>query len=90
MSNVRTRLRQLMREKADREGRRLNYETVAAETGMSYSTVANWSTNKVSRFDEKQIIDFCRYFECELSDLLVLVGEDEDTPETESPLTAFA
>lgn len=88
MGTVKNRFRELMREKSQRDGRKINYEIVAAETGMAYSTVAKWAGNKITRFDEKQILIFCEYFDCELSDLLVVV--DEQSPETESPLVAIA
>jgi DNA-binding Xre family transcriptional regulator len=67
-----SRLPILMAEKQMRENRKINVITVARETGLARPTIASWIRSDLKRFDEDTIIAFCKYFECGLSDLLLL------------------
>jgi len=88
---VENRFGELLAKKERVERRRISRRTVSDETGISLTSVQNWATNSTSRFDDQQIIAFCKYFNCEISDLLVLVPEETlNTPEMESSLVAVA
>lgn len=63
--------------KAHREGRTINKNVIAEESGLSWPTVDNYWENKVQRYDKDVLLALCNYFECELEDLLVMVSEDE-------------
>lgn len=65
----------LMAEKQLRENRLITPSELARETGLSYPTVLSWVRSDLRRFDEVAIVAFCKYFDCDLGDLLVL--EDE-------------
>lgn len=89
MPEVQTRFLELLAAKQRRERRTITREQVAEETGVSLSSVQKWALNTVTRFDSKQIVAFCDYFNCGIGDLLVIENVDE-CPERESPLTAIA
>ena len=61
----------LVSEKQIQENRVINTATIARETGLSRLTVGSWLRNEVKRFDEESIVVFCKYFECDIGDLLV-------------------
>ena len=83
---VQTRFLELLARKKRVENRDITYEDVASETGISKSSIQKWARNTLQRFDGKQILAFCEYFGCGISDLLILVDEseeDEDSSEGE-------
>jgi putative transcriptional regulator len=67
-----SRLPILMAEKQMRENRKINAITIARETGLARPTIASWIKSDLKRFDEATIVTLCQYFDCGLSDLLVL------------------
>lgn len=86
---VQNRFTELLAVKSRRENRKITREAVAKETGISITSVQNWASNNVTRFDALQIATFCRYFRCDIADLLVLPEKDID-PEINTPLLARA
>lgn len=72
MNQVATRLKLLISEKEFTERRRLTYETISNETGIATSTLTDWVNSNVKRFDGDTIAKLCEYFNCNISDLLVL------------------
>jgi len=78
---VQNRFTELLAKKGRVENRRISYRTAARETGISTTSVQNWATNTVTRYDQEQIVSFCKYFNCGLSDLLILVGDDLEAGE---------
>lgn len=70
MKRVRFRLMELMKE------RNIQQMELVEGTGLSYNTIKSYSRNHVMRPDLEIIAKLCEYFECELTDLLVL----EDVP----------
>jgi DNA-binding Xre family transcriptional regulator len=76
---LRTRFFTLLAEKELREGRRIRYNEIAAETGVSQPAVGRWARNEVTKFEAPVLVAFCRYFGCEIGDLLYIDWEAEDT-----------
>jgi putative transcriptional regulator len=68
----------LISEKQIRENRVINAATIARDTGLSRLTVGSWLRNEVKRFDEEPIVAFCKYFECEIGDLLILEKDENE------------
>jgi putative transcriptional regulator len=66
------RLTVLMAEKQIKENRLINVATVARDTGLSRLTIASWVKGDVRRFDEDVIVALCKYFDCDLCDLIKL------------------
>ena len=77
MTTVRTRVRELMvaktlRDKRDPHVNPITQDEVATVIGIAKGTMSSWTRDKVDRFDKGTIVKLCEYFECDLSDLLVL------------------
>ena len=55
------------------EARGLSQKTVAADTGLSPTTVGKFYRNQIDRFDKKTVEVLCEYFQCtKLDDLIQL------------------
>lgn len=65
----------LVSQKQIRDGRIINVATIARDTGLNRLTVNAWVKNDLSRFDSDTIIALCRYFECDIGDLLSIVDD---------------
>jgi putative transcriptional regulator len=68
MNKVHCKLAVLM---AKREPK-LSQNRLAAETGLGITTVNRLFNNNFSRIDTNTVTTLCRYFSCELGDLLVV------------------
>jgi putative transcriptional regulator len=66
----------LMGEKQIRENRLINAVTLARETGLSRPTIYKWIRNDLKRFDEESIVALCKYFNCDIADLIVLEKDE--------------
>lgn len=69
---VRNNLITLMGEKQAKEGRVINASVVAKETGLTRQAISKWTRQEVSEFREEIIERLCKYFECEIGDLLYI------------------
>ena len=65
------RIKILVAEKELREGRKLTYRTIAQETGVSTSTLTAYITQKINRFDAQTLEALCKYFGCQIGDVLI-------------------
>lgn len=74
---VQNRFSELLAHKARIENRTISRRIVAEETGISVTSIQNWATNSIQRFDALQIATFCKYFDCTVAELLV-IAEDEN------------
>ena len=85
---LRNRLRELMARKGRQEGRTVTQMGLAEETGLARYTVDRWARNEVVRMDDSTIITFCRYFNCQPGDLLIMekVSDPEETGQEKTPL----
>lgn len=70
------RVPQLLRRKFGEE--RVNLSRVQEETGLSYSTVHRWATDKVDRADFPMLEIWCDYFDCNVGDILERVKDKPD------------
>jgi putative transcriptional regulator len=66
------RLRELMAEKARKEGSRVTYDEVYRRTGIVPSTLSAIASNRTRRVDFAVLERLCDYFSCEPGDLIVL------------------
>ena len=79
---VKNRMVLLMGKKQMEENRPINASTVARETGLTRQAISKWVRGDVTEFREEIVQKLCRYFKCELGDLLYIDWEgleDEDT-----------
>ena len=67
---VYNKLKILAAEKELKEGRKLTHRVIAEETGLPLSTVTNYMTQRVERFDASTIAALCDYFGVNVGDLL--------------------
>ncbi|MBC7871480.1 MAG: helix-turn-helix transcriptional regulator [Chitinophagaceae bacterium] len=74
---LRSRFLILLTEKELREGRRIRYIEIAADTGVSQPAVGRWAKNEVTKFEAPVLEAFCKYFQCEIGELLVMDWEAE-------------
>ena len=82
MDVVQNRFLELLAQKARREGRKITRRQAAKETGISLTSVQNWSANTVRQFHSHQIAVFCKYLDCTVDELLVI----EDVAEIKKSL----
>jgi putative transcriptional regulator len=54
---------------------KLSQNRLAAETGLGITTVNRLFNNSFSRIDTNTVMTLCKYFSCELGDLLILKAE---------------
>ncbi len=72
---LRNRFLILLAEKEKREGRRIRNKEIAQTVGVNDHTVARWLNNDVMKIDVPVLEGFCKYFECEVGDLLYIEWE---------------
>jgi DNA-binding Xre family transcriptional regulator len=85
--HIETRFAELVAIKARKEKRRISRRMVVEETGISLTSIQNWANNNVTQFHQDQIVAFCKYFDCTIDELLILV---EDETESEGEVEALA
>ena len=62
-------------------GKRITYRDAAAATGISAATLSRWASGDVDRFGAVTIQALCKYFQCQVGELILLEGEgDSDAP----------
>jgi putative transcriptional regulator len=75
---LKNRLLLLVHEKERKEGRRVPQSEIAKAIGVTNHTIGNWIRNDVTKFEAHVIEGLCRYFDCEVGDLLYLeIVEDK-------------
>jgi len=67
----------LLAQKEQREGRRIRNKEVALTVGVSEPTVARWIRNDVTKIDVPVLEGFCKYFDCDVGDLLYIDRGEE-------------
>lgn len=79
---VRNRLKDLIAEKAKRDGRAsIPAMEIAKAVGMTRQNMSKWVNNDIKGYDSKTLTAFCRYFNCQVGDLIVHVEEPQPAPE---------
>jgi putative transcriptional regulator len=76
VARVVSQVKKLLAEKEKREGRRISYRKIAEESGVSLTSVHNWMNSNSTQYHEGQIVALCRYFNCEVGDLLRIDQND--------------
>ena len=66
----------LLAEKEAKEKRNIPLVEVERATGVTRKTLQQWASNRVSRFDTPVLVALCKYFRCQVGDLLTF----EDQP----------
>lgn len=69
------RLPALIGQKQVNENRVINVATIADETGLSRQTIYSWLNNELQRVEVGTIEALCRYFKCDVGDLLTIVDQ---------------
>ena len=77
---IRFRLKELLADKEFRERRVITLKEVAAETGINRMTLSKIANHPGATTVSDNLDKLCRYFECQISDLMVYV---QDKPATE-------
>jgi putative transcriptional regulator len=72
---IQCRLREMMAERSRDEPRRITYDVILANTGISKSTLSRMSSDKEGRIGVEVMNRLCQYFDCQPGDLFVYVKE---------------
>ena len=76
---IQCRLRELMGAKGRRERRRITYDDILAQTGVSKNTLTRLANDRAGMVGISVIDRLCNYFDCQPGDLFVYVREDESS-----------
>ncbi len=78
VKDIRSGLKTLM-EKKGREinplGSKLQQTQLAEATGIPQGTISNWERDVVTRFDKHTLLKLMQYFDCDITDLLIVERE---------------
>ncbi len=72
---IQCRLRELMAEKGRRERRKITYQIIWAETGVSKNTLTRLANDRAGMVGISVIDRLCAYFDCQPGDLFVHTAE---------------
>ncbi|MHB1589538.1 helix-turn-helix domain-containing protein [Metallibacterium scheffleri] len=72
---IRIKLKQLLDDKAFREGRRITLNEVSAKTGIARATINRIANKAGYNTTTDNIEALCRYLDCTPCDLIELVGD---------------
>jgi putative transcriptional regulator len=70
-------LLELRAEKAFKEGRRIEWQEVAAQTGIHRTTLSRMLNTRGCNASASNMDALCRYFGCQVGDLAVYVPDEE-------------
>ena len=48
------------------------------KTGLDKNTISNWYNQKVTRFSSETLEIMCKFFNCQVGDLLIFVPDKEE------------
>jgi len=71
------RLRELIATKGRQERRRITYDDILSQTGISKSTLTRLANDRADKVAISTIDRLCFYFQCQPGDLFIYIGEDE-------------
>ena len=71
------RLRELIATKGRLERRRITYDDILSQTGISKSTLTRLANDRADKVAISTIGRLCAYFLCQPGDLFIYIGEDE-------------
>jgi DNA-binding Xre family transcriptional regulator len=79
MPALKNRLLELIHQKETLLGRRLSQAEIARETGLPENTVSRWvNTGIVKRVEHSVVLELCKYFQCELGELIYIDWKEPD------------
>ncbi len=67
---IKSKLKMLIAQREVATGEKITYESLAADVGLSKTTLNRLAENKTDRVDFLTLDKLCRYFNCSISDLL--------------------
>ena len=74
---IRSNLNLLRAQKETREGRKLPYRVISEETGLSQGVLVRLMNSDFERVETPTLNVLCKYFGCQLGELLYYVPEEE-------------
>ncbi len=74
--SINSRFSILLTEKSKKEGVKISLQDVEAVTGISRQSLYAWKDNNLKRFEVKTIEQLCKYFQCQISDLLEVIPDE--------------
>ena len=72
---IQGRLRELMAVKGQRERRKITYDDILTETGVSKNTLTRLANDRAAMVGISVIDRLCDYFDCQPGDLFIYVRE---------------
>lgn len=72
---IRSRMKWLRLAKEERDGVKLTYRTIATHTGISTGALMRLMNSEFDRVDSNTLNALCRYFGCQVGDLLEYVPD---------------
>ena len=76
---IQCRLRELIAAQGRQERRRITYDDILANTGISKTALTRLANDRADRVGISTIDRLCRYFDCQPGDLFIYV-EDPEQP----------
>jgi putative transcriptional regulator len=67
---IRSQLKLLIAQKELKERRSISYRVIEREADVPASTLSRLATDKMTRFEAETLSALCKYFECDIGDLL--------------------
>ncbi len=67
---IKSKLKVLIAQREVATGKKISYESLAAEVGLSKNTLNRLAEGKTDRVDLLTLDKLCRYFRCDVGDLL--------------------
>lgn len=89
MAQIKNRFKILLAQKEAADDRKYTYDDIRKETGISPTTLSNYAQGTVTRFDEPTLVALCKFFDCELAELIEY-PPDQSQQNTLSPEMAVA
>lgn len=77
---IRSRLKRLRLDKEEREGRKLPYHVISAETKLSEGVLVRLMNSRFDRVETPTLNALCKYFGCGVGELLEYVPDGEEVP----------
>jgi putative transcriptional regulator len=74
---IRFKLKELLAEKAFRDGKRINLDELSASTGVNKSTLSRISSVRGYNTTTDNIDMICRYFKCSVDQVIEYVPDEE-------------
>lgn len=74
---IRFRLEELLANKAFAEGRRIEWQEVAAQSGIHRTTLSRMLNVRGYNASTSNLDSLCRYFGCQVGDLAVYVADEQ-------------